>query len=184
MSQSAISIPAFASSTPSSARSIFWTRWAMRRGSSPITAGASAASTSRARRRPRRLNTDEISPMPVMPASVSTNTMACSDTAARPSAVREALPYAGRRGPHTTTVRTAVILIARASRGRDASRSGRAGGRAGRLPIGRRGPRHTPSWGAASPGSSSSSSAGSGSIASGYFTGTFWATHSFQSLHA
>ena len=92
MSQSAISIPAFASSTPSSARSIFWTSQAMRNGSSPMTAGPSAASTSRARSRPRRLNTDEISPIPVMPASVSTKTRACSETAASPSAVREALP--------------------------------------------------------------------------------------------
>ena len=64
----------------------------MRRGSSPITAGASAASTSRASSRPRRLNTDAISPMPVMPASVSTKTIACSETAATPSAVRVAAP--------------------------------------------------------------------------------------------
>ena len=123
----------------------------MRRGSSPVTAGASAASTSRARRRPRRLNTDAISPMPVMPASVSTNTMACSETAAGPSAVREALPYAGRRGPHTTTVRTAVILIVRGASARTlAGRGGRAPRE--RLPTGRRGPRHTPSWGDPSPG--------------------------------
>jgi hypothetical protein len=86
----------------------------MRRGSSPTTAGASAASTSRASSRPRRLNTDEISPIPVTPPSVSTNTMACSDTAAGPSAVRDTPPYASRRGPQTTTVRTPVIFIATA----------------------------------------------------------------------
>ena len=54
MSQSAISMPALASSTPSRAASIFWTRWAMANGSSPTTAGASAVSRSWNSSAPRR----------------------------------------------------------------------------------------------------------------------------------